>query len=66
SRWASWPLGCPEALTAPVAADDPQAVAAGADVARRDRSACRARARSRFGADRMVEDYLAIYRDLVG
>jgi glycosyltransferase involved in cell wall biosynthesis len=42
------------------------AVAAVAEVARLDRSACRARARSRFGADRMVEDYLAIYRDLVG
>jgi glycosyltransferase involved in cell wall biosynthesis len=55
-----------DGLTGRLADDVDQAVAAVADVARLDRSACRARARSRFGADRMVEDYLAIYRDLVG
>ena len=29
-----------------------------------DRAGCRARARQRFGADRMVTDYLAVYDDL--
>jgi hypothetical protein len=29
-----------------------------------DRLACAARARQRFSADRMVDDYLRIYREL--
>ncbi|MEU8233628.1 glycosyltransferase family 4 protein [Actinoplanes sp. NPDC048967] len=65
-RKGSMPEVVDEGLTGRLADDVDQAVAAVADVARLDRSACRARARSRFGADRMVEDYLAIYRDLVG
>jgi glycosyltransferase involved in cell wall biosynthesis len=65
-RKGSMPEVVDEGLTGRLVDDVDQAVAAVADVARLDRSACRAQARSRFGADRMVEDYLAIYRDLVG
>jgi glycosyltransferase involved in cell wall biosynthesis len=65
-RKGSMPEVVDEGVTGRLADDVDQAVAAVADIARLDRSACRARARSRFGADRMVEDYLAIYRDLVG
>jgi glycosyltransferase involved in cell wall biosynthesis len=65
-RKGSMPEVVDDGLTGRLVDDVDQAVAAVADVARLDRSACRARARSRFGADRMVEDYLAIYRDLVG
>lgn len=43
-----------------------QAVEAVARVASIDRAGCRARARQRFGADRMVTDYLAVYDDLTG
>jgi len=41
-----------------------QAVAAVARVEAVDRSRCRTRAHERFGADRMVTDYLRVYRDL--
>lgn len=41
-----------------------QAVAAIDRIVTIDRAGCRARARERFGADRMVSDYLRIYRDL--
>ncbi|MEV4465484.1 glycosyltransferase family 4 protein [Micromonospora echinofusca] len=41
-----------------------QAVEAVGRVTSIDRAACRARARQRFGADRMVTDYLAVYDDL--
>jgi hypothetical protein len=41
-----------------------EALAAVAGIGEIDRWACRARARQRFGADRMVEDYLRIYRKL--
>ncbi|MGC4790455.1 glycosyltransferase family 4 protein [Micromonospora sp. DT178] len=43
-----------------------QAVEAVGRVVAIDRAACRARARQRFGADRMVADYLAVYDDLIG
>ena len=65
-RKGSMPEVVDEGVTGRLVDDVDQAVAAVADVARMDRSACRARARSRFGADRMVDDYLAIYRKLVG
>jgi glycosyltransferase involved in cell wall biosynthesis len=42
-----------------------QAVDAVARVAKLDRADCRARARQRFGADRMVTDYLAVYEEVV-
>jgi glycosyltransferase involved in cell wall biosynthesis len=41
-----------------------QAVKAVAGIGDIDRAACSARARERFGADRMVDDYLRIYRKL--
>ncbi|MEU7934238.1 glycosyltransferase family 4 protein [Micromonospora echinofusca] len=41
-----------------------QAVEAVSRVTSIDRAACRARARQRFGADRMTTDYLAVYDDL--
>ncbi|MEH0971620.1 glycosyltransferase family 4 protein [Micromonospora sp. CPCC 205546] len=43
-----------------------QAVEAVGRVTSIDRAACRARARHRFGADRMVDDYLAVYDELTG
>jgi len=65
-RKGSMPEVVDEGITGRLADDVDQAVAAVAGLAGLDRAACRARARSRFGADRMVEDYLRIYRDLVG
>jgi glycosyltransferase involved in cell wall biosynthesis len=43
-----------------------QAVAAVGAVTTIDRAACRAQACKRFGADRMVSDYLAVYERIVG
>jgi glycosyltransferase involved in cell wall biosynthesis len=43
-----------------------QAVAAVGRIATLDRAGCRARARERFGADRMVSDYLRVYQQIVG
>lgn len=42
-----------------------QAAAAVARLAEIDRARCRVRAQQRFGADRMVCDYLAVYRELI-
>jgi glycosyltransferase involved in cell wall biosynthesis len=41
-----------------------QAVKAVAGIGDIDRAACSARARARFGSDRMVDDYLRIYREM--
>jgi glycosyltransferase involved in cell wall biosynthesis len=41
-----------------------QAIAAVDRIVTIDRAGCRARVQERFGADRMVSDYLRIYRDL--
>ncbi|MFI1992139.1 glycosyltransferase family 4 protein [Actinoplanes sp. NPDC020271] len=42
-----------------------EAVAAVGEVARLDRKTCSDRARERFSADRMVDEYLAIYRKII-
>jgi glycosyltransferase involved in cell wall biosynthesis len=65
-RKGSMPEVVDEGLTGRLVDDVDQAVAAVAGLGELDRAACRARARSRFGADRMVDDYLAIYREIVG
>lgn len=62
----SMPEVVDEGRTGRLVAGVEEAVAAVADIGSIDRAACRARARSRFGADRMVDDYLKIYRELVG
>ncbi|BCJ55281.1 glycosyl transferase [Actinoplanes sp. NBRC 14428] len=62
----SMPEVVDEGLTGRLVADADAAVAAVAGIGSLDRAACRARARSRFGADRMVDDYLRIYRELAG
>jgi hypothetical protein len=54
-----------EGVTGRLVDDVGQAVTAVDGIGRLDRAACRARARSRFGADRMVDDYLRIYRELL-
>ena len=54
-----------EGVTGFLVPDVDGAVAAVDAVRTIDRAACRARARSRFGADRMVDDYLRIYRELL-
>jgi glycosyltransferase involved in cell wall biosynthesis len=65
-RKGSMPEVVDEGLTGRLVDDVDEAVAAVAGIARLDRAACAARARSRFGADRMVDDYLRIYGELVG
>ena len=42
-----------------------EAVAAVGAIATLDRGGCRARARERFSADRMVDDYLRVYRKVI-
>ncbi len=43
-----------------------QASAAVASITTIDRAGCRTRARQRFGVDRMVRDYLAVYTEIIG
>jgi glycosyltransferase involved in cell wall biosynthesis len=61
----SMPEVIDEGVTGRLAGDVGAAVAAVAEVTTFDRAKCAARARERFSADRMVEDYLAIYRKIV-
>lgn len=60
-RRGSMPEVVDEGLTGLLADDVDSAVAALADVVRLDRATCRRVAERRFSADRMVDDYLAIY-----
>ncbi|GGQ55577.1 glycosyltransferase family 4 protein [Couchioplanes azureus] len=62
----SMPEVVDEGLTGRLVDGVDEAVTAVAGIGRLDRAACRARARSRFSADRMVDDYLKIYREFVG
>jgi glycosyltransferase involved in cell wall biosynthesis len=64
-RKGSMPEVVDEGVTGCLVVDVDEAVAAVETVTEIDRSACAARARSRFSADRMVDDYLAIYRKIV-
>ncbi|MGV8847450.1 glycosyltransferase family 4 protein [Tessaracoccus sp.] len=66
----AYPLGSmPEVvepgLTGCLVEDVDAAVAALPEVLRLDRQAVRSRARERFGVERMVEDYLRVYRTLL-
>ena len=54
-----------EGLTGFVVAGADEAVAAVARAAVLDRAAIRARAVARFGQDRMVDEYLAAYTELL-
>src|SRR4051812_30682446 len=63
-RKGSMPEVVDEGVTGRLVDTVDQAVAAVAGIGDIDRWACRARARQRFGADRMVDDYLRIYRKL--
>ncbi|GGK81006.1 glycosyltransferase family 4 protein [Mangrovihabitans endophyticus] len=63
-RKGSMPEVVDEGITGHLVDTVDQAVAAVARVGGIDRQRCRQRARDRFGADRMVEDYLSIYRKL--
>jgi glycosyltransferase involved in cell wall biosynthesis len=64
-RRGSMPEVIDEGVTGFVVDTVDQAVAAVGRLADVDRVGCHTRARERFGADRMVADYLRVYRDLV-
>ncbi|MDQ2755031.1 MAG: glycosyltransferase family 4 protein [Actinomycetota bacterium] len=55
-----------DAVTGFLVTDVDSAVAAVGRVAGLDRGACRREAEQRFGADRMVDDYLALFEQVVG
>jgi glycosyltransferase involved in cell wall biosynthesis len=63
-RRGSMPEVVDEGVTGFLVHTAQQAAAAVAGIATIDRAGCRARAEQRFSADRMVADYLRIYRDL--
>jgi glycosyltransferase involved in cell wall biosynthesis len=63
-RKGSMPEVVDEGVTGYLVDRADQAVKAVARIAEIDRAACAARARERFSADRMVDDYLRIYREV--
>ena len=63
-RKGSMPEVVDEGVTGRLVDRADQAVKAVATIGDIDRGACSTRARERFGADRMVDDYLRIYRKL--
>jgi glycosyltransferase involved in cell wall biosynthesis len=65
-RRGSMPEVVDEGVTGRLVHTIAQAAEAVATIAAIDRAGCRARARQRFGADRMVRDYLRVYADLLG
>jgi len=64
-RKGSMPEVVDEGVTGRLVGSVDEAVTAVERIAEIDRAACSARARQRFSADRMVEEYLAIYRKIV-
>jgi glycosyltransferase involved in cell wall biosynthesis len=64
-RKGSMPEVVDEGVTGRLVSSVDEAVAAVEGIASLDRGACSARARDRFSADRMVDEYLAIYRKIV-
>jgi glycosyltransferase involved in cell wall biosynthesis len=64
-RKGSMPEVVDEGVTGRLVENVDEAVAAVAGIGTIDRAGCAARARARFSADRMVEDYLTIYRKIV-
>ncbi len=65
-RRGSMPEIVDEGVTGYLARDVPSAVAAVDAATRLDRTAVHERAAARFGVDRMVQDYLRVYGQLVG
>jgi glycosyltransferase involved in cell wall biosynthesis len=65
-RRGSMPEVVDEGVTGFLAGDVAEAVEAVDRAVRLDRAAVRERATSRFGVDRMVEDYLRVYRRVLG
>jgi glycosyltransferase involved in cell wall biosynthesis len=65
-RRGSMPEVVDEGVTGFLAGDVAEAVEAVERAVRLDRAAVRERATSRFGVDRMVEDYLRVYRRVLG
>ena len=64
-RKGSMPEVVDEGVTGRLVENVDEAVAAVTDIAEINRVVCAARARERFSADRMVADYLSIYRNIV-
>jgi glycosyltransferase involved in cell wall biosynthesis len=64
-RKGSMPEVVDEGVTGRLVSNADEAVAAVAGIAGIDRIGCAARARERFSADRMVDEYLKIYREIV-
>ncbi|GAA4929761.1 glycosyltransferase family 4 protein [Actinoplanes utahensis] len=64
-RRGSMPEVVDEGVTGRLVASVDEAVTAVERIAELDRAACAARARQRFSAERMVDEYLAIYRKIV-
>ena len=64
-RKGSMPEVVDEGITGRLVDDVDGAVVAVGRIAEIDRGNCRVRARERFGADRMVDDYLRVYRKVI-
>ena len=65
-RRGSMPEVVDEGVTGFLVDTAEQASAAVASITTIDRAGCRTRARQRFGVDRMVSDYLAVYTEIIG